>query len=255
MQAVAAVFARRAEAERSVAALEAVGIPRDRISLLMPGSETRRIPTDEGEQPGVGAALGAVVGGATGAAVGLPLGAMISLLVPGVGPVIASGLIGAALLGTGGAAVGATLESALAQGLPRDEVFVYEDALRRGHSVVVALVDDTEQAEAARRFFETAGAESVDAARERWWLGLRSAEQERYEDGATAFERDEAAFRLGFEAALGGGGRGRSWDEAAAGLRARHGADADAAAFRRGWERGQAYLTDLRRHIELRKSA
>lgn len=255
MQAVAAVFARRAEAERSVSALEAVGIPRDRISLLMPGSATRSVPTDEGEQPGVGAALGAVVGGATGAAVGVPLGAMMSLLVPGVGPVIASGLLGAALLGAGGAAVGATLEAALAQGLPRDEIFVYEDALRRGHSVVVALVDDADQAEAARRFFETAGAERVDAARERWWLGLRSIEQERYEDGPSAFEHDEAAFRLGFEAALSGAERGRSWEEAAAGLRGRRGTDVDTPAFRRGWERGQQYLSDLRRHIDLRKSA
>jgi hypothetical protein len=255
MHAVAAVFNNRAEAERSVAALEAVGIPHDRISLLMPGSATRRLPTDEGEQPGVGAALGAVVGGATGAAVGVPLGAMMALLVPGVGPVIASGLLGAALLGAGGAAVGATLEATLAKGLPRDEIFVYEDALRRGHSVVVALVDDADQAEAARRFFETAGAESVDAARERWWLGLRSVEQERYEEGASAFERDEAAFRLGFEAALGGTERGLSWEEAAAGLRARCGSDADTPAFRRGWERGREHLGDLRRHIDLRKSA
>jgi hypothetical protein len=255
MQAVAAVFARRAEAERAVAALEAVRIPRNRIVLLTPGTDVRRVPTDEGEQPGLGAAIGAVVGGATGAGVGVPLGAMISLLVPGVGPVIASGIIGAALLGVGGAAVGATLEASLAQGLPRDELFVYEDALRRGHSVIVALVDTEEEAEAARRFFATAGAETIDAARERWWLGLREAELERYEDGAPAFTRDETAFRRGFEAALGGATRGRSWDESVVVLRPRYGADCDSQAFRRGWERGQQYQREFGRDIDLRKSA
>jgi hypothetical protein len=65
----------------------------------------------------------------------------MTLLVPGVGPVIVSGLIGAVLLGAGGALVGATLEASLAMGLPRDELFVYEGARRRRHGVVVAEVD------------------------------------------------------------------------------------------------------------------
>jgi hypothetical protein len=255
MQAVAAVFARRPEAERAASALEALGLPRDRITLLTPGTDPRRVPTDEGEQPGVGAALGAVVGGATGAAVGVPLGALMTLLVPGVGPVIATTVLGAALLGAGGAAVGATLEDSLSQGLPRDELFVYEDALRRGHSVVVALVENTEEAEAVRQLFTAAAAETVDAARDRWWLGLRSAEREGYAGGAPAFERDEAVFRRGFEAALGAASRGRSWDELAPVLRARFGPDAEAPAFRRGWERGTQYYHDLTRRPDLRKSA
>jgi hypothetical protein len=255
MQAVAGVFVQRADAERAVSTLEALETPRDRITLLAPGSDTRHVPTDEGEPPGIGKALGAVVGGAAGVTVGVPLGAMVTLLVPGVGPVIASGLIGAALLGAGGAAVGATLEESLMNGLPRDELFVYEDALRRGHSVVVALIDDDERAEAARRVLAGAGAESIDAARERWWLGLRSAEQEGYEDGPHAFERDEVLFRRGFEAALSGALRGRTWNESLATLRARHGGDVEAPAFRRGWERGQRDQDEIGHARGLRRSA
>ncbi|HEX6210371.1 MAG TPA: hypothetical protein VF136_06320 [Methylomirabilota bacterium] len=237
MQTAAGVFVRRADAERAAAALASGGVPRDRITLLAPGDDTRRVPTDEGEPAGMGAALGAV----TGAATGLPLGAAVSLLVPGVGVVIASGLIGAVLLGAGGAAVGATLEESLTRGLPRDELFVYEDALRRGHSVVIAVLEDDALAETARSILTAAGAESVDAAREHWWLGLRSAEQEQYADGPHVFERDEALYRRGFEAALGGEARGHTWEEALDGLRRRHGADCDRAAFRRGWDRGHAY--------------
>jgi len=255
MQTVAGVFRQRDQAERAAAELEALGIPRDRITLLTPGSDPKRVPTDEGEPPGIGTALGAVVGGATGAAVGFPLGAAVTLLVPGVGAVIASGLIGAVLLGAGGAAVGATLEESLMAGLPRDELFVYEDALRQGQSVVVALVESTELVGLARETLAGAGAETIDAARERWWLGIRSAEQERYAEGASAFQRDEALYRRGFAAALAAETRGRAWGEALAILRARHGADAETPAFRRGWERGQLHLRDLGYGPNLEKTA
>src|SRR3970040_752292 len=113
MQAVAGVFVQHADAARAVSALDALEIPRAHTTLLAPVSDARGLPTDEGERPGIGKALGAVVGGAAGVTVGVPLGAMVTLLVPGVGPVIASGLIGAALLGAGGAAVGAALEESL----------------------------------------------------------------------------------------------------------------------------------------------
>ena len=255
MQTVAGVFTRRADAERAASGLEAIGIPRDRITLLAPGADARQVPTDEGERPGTGAALGAVVGSSTGAAIGFPLGAAVTLLVPGVGAVIASGLIGAVLFGAGGAAVGATLEESLVTGLPRDELFVYEDALRHGRSVVVALVEDEDLAETARRTLAAGGAETIDAGRERWWLGLRSAEQEHYTEGPAAFQRDEALYRRGFEAALGADTRGRAWAEAVPALRARCGADVDAPAFRHGWERGQVYHRDLGFGTGLKKSA
>jgi hypothetical protein len=241
MQTVAGVFVRRADAERAAAALESLGIPRDRLTLLAPGADTRRVPTEEGEPTGMGAALGAV----TGAATGFPLGAAVSLLVPGVGAVIASGLIGAVLLGAGGAAVGATLEESLVNGLPRDELFVYENALRRGHCLVIAVVEDEALAEPVRATLAAAGAESIDAAREHWWLGLRSAEQEQYIDGPHAFDRDEALYRRGFEAALDADVRGRTWEDSRDGLRGRHGTDADRTAFRRGWDRGQMYQREL----------
>jgi len=255
MQTVAGTFATRADAERAAAHLDTLGIPRDRITLLSPGTDTRRVPTDEGERPGTGAAIGGVVGAATGAAVGFPLGAAITMMIPGIGPIIASGIIGALLFGAGGAAIGATLEESLVAGLPRDELFLYEDALRRGRSVVIALVEDDHRAQAARNALETAGAETIDAARERWWLGLRSAEQERYEDGAAAFNGDEILFRRGFEAALSPAFRAKRWDEALPELRARHPDEVDAPAFRHGWERGQDYQRELGFGTGLRKIA
>lgn len=160
MKSVAGIFTSRDAAESAVQRLASAGIPQDHLTLLTPGSDTRRLasmPVDEGEAPGTGAAIGAVTGVATGAGVGLPIGAAVGLIVPGIGPILAFGLLGAALFGAGGAAIGTALENRLSQGVPRDDLFVYEDALREGQSVVVALVDDEVVAMRARELLREAG--------------------------------------------------------------------------------------------------
>src|SRR5918911_2267577 len=145
MKTVAGIFNTRGDAERAVERLRALGLAEENISLLTPGTTPEeldeQVPTTETEQPGMGKALGGTVGAAIGVAGGLQLGsALASLLVPGVGPVLAFGVIGAALLGAGGAAAGVAagdaMEENIAVGLPHDELFVYEDALRQGRTVV-----------------------------------------------------------------------------------------------------------------------
>ena len=251
MQSIVGIFNSLADARRSGAILNSFGIAEDKISVLSPHtSETEIeavIPTTEAEQPGMGRALGGAVGGALGVAGGLPAGAMVaSILIPGVGPVLAIGLIGAALFGAGGAAAGAlaggALEKGIDDGLPRDELYVYEDALRRGRSVVIAFADDEQIAENARAALMQAGAETVDAAREEWWIGLRGAEQEHYTSQGGDFKVDEAKYRLGFEAALHPNRRGKSSRNVAENLQQKYGDDAASRAFRHGYERGQQYL-------------
>jgi hypothetical protein len=66
------------------------------------------------------------------------------------------------------------LEDSMTEGLPEDELFVYEDALRKGRSVVIALADES-KAPLLRELLKAEGAEAVDAAREQWWIGLRDA--------------------------------------------------------------------------------
>jgi hypothetical protein len=225
MKAIAAIFGSRADAERAAQHLLALGSLPEHLAVLSPGAHPRdAVRTDEGEAQGTGAAIGAVVGGATGAAIGMPLGAAMSLMVPGVGPVIALGLIGAALFSAGGAALGSALETTLSQGVPRDDLFIYEDALRRGRSVVVVLTEDESLAERARETLRDAGGTDVAAARDEWWAGLREEERGVY----TADE--ESAYRRGFEAAL-------TSDALEPGRDA-------SAAFRRGWEQGRLYRGD-----------
>lgn len=249
MLTVTGIFIDRAEAERALEVLARQGVPRPRITMLAPGAgreAVSAVPTTEAEAPGVGRVLGGVVGGAAGAAGGIGAGALVGLTVPGVGPVLAFGLLGAAVLGIGGAAAGGALDATIREGLPRDEVYVYEDALRRGRTVVIALVQDETEAAAVRDALAAAGAESLDAAREQWWLGLRDVEAAHYEP-PERFAADEAAFRLGFEAALTIGRGGRRWEEVERELRGRYPAHCEREAFRRGWERGQRWEAARRR--------
>jgi hypothetical protein len=255
MKTVAGIFNSRADAERALENLHSLGIADDRLSLLTPGeSHTEvdaEVPTTETEQPGMGKALGTWAGGALGVAGGLHLGTVIATsLIPGVGPVLAVGLIGAALVGAGGAVtgskVGESVEDNIAPELPHDELYVYEDALRQGKSVVIAAADDSDQADHAQTVLSSAGAESIDAARESWWVGLRDAEEAEYAGQGADFKADEPVYRRGFEAALHPRTRGASYDESTDRLRERYADVYEQSAFRRGYERGQAYHGKLR---------
>ena len=90
-----------------------------------------------------------------------------------------------------------------------------------------------------------AGAESLDAAREQWWVGLRDAEEAAYDAPDGEFSRIESTYRAGFEAALHLQVRGRSYEEARAYLRERYYAIYLEEPFRRGYERGQAHQQGL----------
>ena len=172
--------------------------------------------------------------------------AVMSAIVPGIGPVLAVGLAGAALLGTIGAATGGAIEKSLSDGLPADELFIYEDALRQGRTVLVAMADSSQQSEAARGALENAGAESIDRARHMWWLGVRDVEKEKYETSGSDFAKDEHDFRCGFEAALHADNRGQSYESCRDKLRDRYPDNHQSTAFRRGYERGGAYLEAIK---------
>src|SRR5437868_14361631 len=107
MPVVVGVFKSRSDAERGVAKLREIGIPPNEITVLTPQAsekELAAIPTSQGEQPGMVKTLGALTGGALGAGIGEMVATMI---LPGVGLVLALGLAGGAVLGAiGGGAVG-----------------------------------------------------------------------------------------------------------------------------------------------------
>jgi len=256
MKTVTGVFSSPSEAQRAVAAMRSTGVPENRITLLTPGNSDQNlqsVPADATEQPGMAKAVGGVLGAATGWTAGSLL---LAAVIPGVGPVTALGLLGGAILGAAGAgvgtAVGGKLENSMTEGLPEDELFVYEDALRRGRSVVIAMADDETLASRYREVLETEGAEAVDAAREQWWIGLRSAEQEHYASQGKKFTEDEKFYRLGFESALHARTRCKEYDQVLSEMNAnieeleqQNPGVNIADPYTRGYERGRDYYQRL----------
>ncbi len=244
MEPVVGIYPSRAEAEQAARRIHALGLG-DRVELLLPGEMAmeQSLPTDGAEQPGVGQALGGVVGAATGASAGFGLGAVTaSLLIPGVGAVTAIGLAAAALLGmlgaAGGVAAGNALEEQSRRGLPRDEAYLYEDALVRGKGVLFARVESREEERAVRQLLDASGAESLDVAREKWWVGIRDPHAELAATDSS--EQTETAYRRGFLAALQPGMEGKAYADVMSVLRRRSGDVALSEAFRLGFRRGGA---------------
>jgi hypothetical protein len=245
METVAGIFDSRGDAERAFSQLaENTKLDRENLLLLTPDSppaKIDKIPTDEGEQPGMGSALGSVVGGA----VGLATGAVLSnLVLPGIGPILTVTLsagsgLGGALIGAAG---GSAAERALSTGLPKDEVFFYEDALRHRRSLVIAMADSEDNATSARFVMERNRAESIDAAREKWWIGIRDDEAKEYSRAAGDVSAQERVYRAGFEAALDPALRNKSFAEAESRLRGKFPDLTSQEMFRRGYERGRQYL-------------
>jgi hypothetical protein len=249
---VAGIFSSRTAAERATGHLRSIGIADEHLALLTPGTSEEEV--EEAVKVAETSHTGEKVGGAVGRGLGIAGGIMIggavgSFFVPGVGAVLAAGVLGAALLGTGGASLGAAaggaLDEAIASGPPHDELHIYEEAIRQGRTVVVAVAKDEEQAESVREQLAQEGAETVGALRESWWDELRGAEGEVYTKQGRDFVVDEPLYRRGFEAALHPTLRGKAFADVADHLSERYGDDYRHEAFRLGYERGQAYHKGL----------
>lgn len=247
MQSVTGVFKSREQAETAVNALRSLGIPEKRLGIVAPGSTPERleagVPVSDTESPGMGKAMGAAVGGAMGAAGGATAGlAVASLAVPGIGPLIAFGMVGAALLGVVGAAagsaVGDTIEENLGEGIPHEDVYLYEDSLRHGHSIVIAYADEGEQADRAAEVMNNAGAEDLDTLRENWWQELREGERAHYGED---FERNEESYRRGYQAALHPRRRGKAYSEVEEDLATAYAGTVLDRPFQSGYERGTTH--------------
>ena len=243
MEAVTGVFKSRDNAEQAVRQIRSLGVPDKQIGILSPGNANDvSVPVTDTEEPGMGRAMGAAVGGAMGAAGGATLGlAVASLAIPGVGPVVAFGMLGAAALGlvgaAAGSAVGDTVEEELGEGIPHEDIFVYEDALRHGNSIVIAYVDD-DNADRAREVLKNAGADDVDDLREHWWQELRNEERAQYTGD---WDSDEESYRRGYQAALHPKRRGKTYTDVKDDLAVAYTGTVLDRPFEAGYERGLGY--------------
>ncbi len=166
--AVFGIYRDRSEVEGAVNALKAAGFRSTDISVLFPQTEgTKDFAFEKGTKAPEGATTGAgsgmVVGGALGWLAGIG-----ALAIPGVGPLIATGPIVAALAGMGvGGAVGGITGALVGMGMPEYEAKRYEGRVRTGHILFSVHCDDRNWANRAEEILEQTGAYDISRAGEK----------------------------------------------------------------------------------------
>jgi len=139
--AIVGVFDDRGKAQRAVEELRQAGFDDDQIGFAARGEDGTThsgfgtgAETEAGSHAGTGAVAGGVLGGL--------LGAAAALLLPGIGPVVAGGILAATLGGAAvGAAAGGLIGALTGMGVPEDEARYYEQEVQSGRTIVTVKAD------------------------------------------------------------------------------------------------------------------
>lgn len=141
-----AAFEDRLEAERAIDDLHQAGFSRQDIGFVLRGQDvgTGGMITDE---LGAGDGAGAVKGALTGGVVGGLIGAAAAMMVPGVGPVLAAGILsGVVGFGAAGVVTGGIIGAMASLGASEDEAHFYAREFDSGKALVAARVNDSTRA-------------------------------------------------------------------------------------------------------------
>jgi uncharacterized membrane protein len=131
------------DAQRAVNALETAGFTSSEVGLVSRYRDDETL-AETSSGAASGAAAGAVVGGGTGL-----LAALGVIAIPGIGPLVAAGVLATTLVGAaGGGAVGGLLGSLTDYGVSEEDAHLYSEAVRRGSSLVTVRTDDARAAKA-----------------------------------------------------------------------------------------------------------
>ena len=162
------------EARAAVSSLETAGFIATDISVLSGGisydingvpesgfAKTRTVghanSTKAPEGTTAGVATGGVLGGVAGWLVGIG-----ALAIPGLGPFLAAGPIMAALSGAAlGATAGGLAGGLIGFGIPEYEAKLYAGKVESGHILIGVHAVSDDEAAAARRALQAAGAEHI----------------------------------------------------------------------------------------------
>lgn len=155
MNTIFGVFDDAAMARRAVDALRASPLKLHDVSIVSRTADGDSATHGDGDvSAGQGATVGAVWGGLVGLA---------SLLIPGIGPFVAFGMLGAAVTGAVTGAVVGGITAALVDfsSIPEDDARDYEAMAYAGKTLVAVKARD-EDANEVHRLLTTAGADSIN---------------------------------------------------------------------------------------------
>ena len=159
---VTGLFKSRAAAESAVDALLKRGYTRDDISVLMSdATRSKEFAVQTRSHAADGAGIGGAVGGTIGAVLAAIVATGASVIIPGIGLVVA-GPIAAALAGLGaGAATGGIIGALIGAGIPEHRARVYDAGIRGGGILLGVESRNGDDADNLQKFLEDLGAEHV----------------------------------------------------------------------------------------------
>lgn len=157
---ITAIFPDRASAERVFDAIRDRGYDRSEIDVIMTEEtrtayfpENESASTEMGDRAMEGAGVGSAIGGTIGAIIGAVAAIGTTILLPGIGLVVA-GPVAAALAGAGaGGFTGGLLGALVGTGIPKEESEDFEQGIRGGGVGIAVQPHDAEDAHFLRQLF------------------------------------------------------------------------------------------------------
>lgn len=158
----------RANAERIFTWLQERGYSSSEINVLM-SDRTRATFSDKGTEGKIKheskAMEGVATGGTIGTAVGATLGAILaigtSVVLPGLGLIVAGPIVAALAGGGAGAVAGGAIGGLVGLGIPESNVKAYEEALHAGGVAFGVVPHSAADSTAIKDHFEKHGVENV----------------------------------------------------------------------------------------------
>ncbi|MCU0687112.1 MAG: hypothetical protein MUF34_33525 [Polyangiaceae bacterium] len=159
---VRALFDSPSKADAGVQALRANGVAGGDVSVILSEAARQAMGDFDSTSPSKaveGAGVGGAIGGVAGAALAAIVAVGSSLIVPGLGLVIA-GPLAAAFAGAGAGGLAGTMVGALiGAGVPEDHASIYEAGVREGGVVMVVRAHSEAEASTIEAVLRASGAE------------------------------------------------------------------------------------------------
>jgi hypothetical protein len=159
---VVGIFQDQQAAQKAIADLEHAGFEANDVGYAIRGKQvmSNEPPNDRPKIDSDGVKAGALSGGAAGTALGI-VGALATAVIPGVGPVLAGGILLSALgFGVAGTAVGSIVGAMLSMGVEEKHAVRYEKEFNSGKAIVTVRPSGRDSQ--ARGILQANGAYEID---------------------------------------------------------------------------------------------
>ncbi len=158
---IVGVFDGPNHAEQALSGLQAAGFTPEQVSVVAHDKRDVQQLAEHSDMAGEGAATGAVTGGMLGGLAGFLIG-ISALVIPGIGPIVGTGIIVSTLAGAGiGAAAGGLVGALTGQGVPEEDAREYESHVRQGSILLTVHALSPEEERHAREVFDGVSGGSV----------------------------------------------------------------------------------------------